>query len=286
MNVTHLNRDTPARRLPQLALLLISMLALALASVGTATASTKVVPANTTPPAISGTTTEGQTLTATTGTWHGTIPFTYAYQWQRCDSAGGHCVNITGAKAATYTLKSADVNSALRVDVVATNGHGATGMTSAATAVVKPDPNLPAPTVTPAPAAASNGCATNGGTVAVDGISSPAHLNIDQFQTTPKTITFSTQSLTAHFHVTACGSSVAGAAVYATAVPFGLFAVPEEHVTNAEGWATVKLNALSGFPVSTKQQLLVMFVRATKPGDGPLGGVSGRRLVAIHVSKS
>ncbi|MCP9485244.1 MAG: hypothetical protein MSC30_05260 [Gaiellaceae bacterium MAG52_C11] len=81
-----------------------------------------VPPTNTSPPAISGTPQEGQTLTANDGTWAGTTPLAYAYQWLRCDASGGACAAIAGASAKTYVVPSADVGSTLRVAVTASNG--------------------------------------------------------------------------------------------------------------------------------------------------------------------
>src|SRR4029079_1526071 len=109
-----------------------------------------VAPANTTLPSISGTTRDGQTLTADRGTWTGTPNITYAYQWRRCDVSGANCADIAGATAATYTLASADVGTTTRVVVTATNTAGSTAATSAAAAKVDPTPpvNTVAPTIT------------------------------------------------------------------------------------------------------------------------------------------
>lgn len=89
-----------------------------------------VAPANTALPAISGTAQVGQALTASTGSWSGTTPITYAYQWQRGTS------NISGATSASYTVQSADAGATLRVIVTATNAAGSAQATSAATAAV------------------------------------------------------------------------------------------------------------------------------------------------------
>jgi Polysaccharide lyase len=93
-------------------------------------------PSNSSPPTVSGTPQQGQTLSAATGSWSGTTPITYTYQWQRCDSAGNACTAISGATAATYALASADVGSTARVSVTASNSAGSATASSAATAVV------------------------------------------------------------------------------------------------------------------------------------------------------
>ncbi len=93
-------------------------------------------PVNTSPPAISGSAVSGQTLTAGTGTWTGGSTITYAYQWQRCNSSGASCANVSGATGTSFVLSGTDIGSTMRVRVTATNGSGSTQATSAATAVV------------------------------------------------------------------------------------------------------------------------------------------------------
>ena len=45
-------------------------------------------PVNTSAPTITGTPADGETLTVDPGTWDGTTPIDYEYQWQRCDEDG------------------------------------------------------------------------------------------------------------------------------------------------------------------------------------------------------
>ena len=106
-------------------------------SVQNGASTTPTPPVNTSPPIISGTPQDGQTLTASTGSWSGTQPITYGFQWQRCDSGGANCVAIAGATGPTYLATSADVGRTLRVVVTATNSAGSAGATSAATTVVQ-----------------------------------------------------------------------------------------------------------------------------------------------------
>ncbi len=76
-----------------------------------------LVPVEATPPTISGSPEQGQTVACSTGGWSNN-PATYSYSWQRDASA------ITGATAPSYTLSSADVNHAITCTVVAHNGAG------------------------------------------------------------------------------------------------------------------------------------------------------------------
>ena len=94
-------------------------------------------PVNSTPPTISGSTTEGQTLTANPGAWSGSTPISHSYQWRRCDTAGANCADIAAATATTYALVAADVGHTIRVRETATNAFGQNSADSAPTAVVK-----------------------------------------------------------------------------------------------------------------------------------------------------
>lgn len=240
---------------------------------GTGEAARQAAPTNTTPPTVSGTADEGQTLTANRGQWTGTGTVQYAFRWQRCDKDGGSCAGISGATQQTYVLKPVDAGNTLRVRVTATNADGSASETSTPTAVVK-ETAKPAPT----------GCPSGSGTVPIGELSAPAKLLVDGQQLAPGVVGRSTTSLTARFRVTACsGRPVQGALIFVTAVPYNQFNVPPEATTGADGWAQLSMSNQRGFPASSKQQLLVMFVRARKQGESVLAGVTTRRLVSFPV---
>ena len=112
-----------------------------------------------TPPAIVGVPEEGQTLSATTGSWE-SVPYpTFTYQWQRCGgephegeinamieegaeaeeeivSPGTDCTNIAGATGADYTPSAVDVGQSLRVAVTANKRLRSQTVTSEATRTV------------------------------------------------------------------------------------------------------------------------------------------------------
>ncbi len=61
-------------------------------------AASKVAPNNTAPPVISGTTAVGSTLTTTNGTFTGTAPLTYTYQWQRAVTKTAQAARTSAAQ--------------------------------------------------------------------------------------------------------------------------------------------------------------------------------------------
>lgn len=81
-------------------------------------------------PTVAGTTTSGQTLTGTNGTFTGMGTITITRQWYRGLNP------IIGATNATYVLTGADVGSVIRLSNIARSVHGARRSFSAATATV------------------------------------------------------------------------------------------------------------------------------------------------------
>jgi hypothetical protein len=261
----------------------VTLLALAAALVGVVlggtgmgTAATTAKPTNQSPPTISGKAQVGQTLTANEGQWTGS-PTDYDYAWRRCDADGGSCAQISGANQKTYVLKSVDKDNTLRVRVTAQNADGRTTSTSVPTAVV---------TEAAAPPPPATGCESQGtGPVAVGEIKPPNRLLVDRQSIQPAVVGGSTNEVVVRFHVSACsGRPVQGALVYVTAVPYNQFSVPNETPTGADGWVELRMGRLRGYPAASRQQLLVMFVRAREPGGNLLGGISTRRLVSFPVN--
>lgn len=72
-------------------------------------------PLNLIPPSLSGTSVVGQVLTCSDGTWSGTLPITFTYQWQR------NGIDITGETSSAYTLVQADAAKSISCIVYATN---------------------------------------------------------------------------------------------------------------------------------------------------------------------
>jgi hypothetical protein len=244
-------------------------------AVGAISAAPAARPRNTQPPTVSGTPQEGEVLHGTRGEWKG-HPTDFKVWWQRCGRNGGSCANISGSGGRyKYRLTSADVGTTLRFAVGAANRAGRTWASSVPTAIIA---GRPAP-----PPSRGTGCPPGGDPDNVAAIAPPARLLLDGFLA-PSVVTRQTATLILRFHVSStCGGPVQGALVYVTATPFEQFASPPEQATGADGWAELQLQRLPGFPVSARQQLIALFVRARKPGEDVLAGISTRRLFSVRV---
>ena len=144
----------------------------------------------------------------------------------------------------------------------------------------------PRATAAPTSKVVAAACPAGTGPMNVSQVTAPARLLVDRFQVVPNPIPLSTGGITVRFHVSACGGrDVAGALVYATAVPFNQFAIPPEQQTGGDGWATMQMDRLSGFPAAKKQSLVVIFARARKNGEPILAGISTRRLISFRLAK-
>ena len=73
---------------------------------------------NTSPPVISGKNDVGELFTVNDGTWTGTLPITYTYQWKR------NGTNIIGETNSTYTTVLADSGQTISCEVTANNITG------------------------------------------------------------------------------------------------------------------------------------------------------------------
>jgi hypothetical protein len=97
-------------------------------------------PVSISPPTISGTPVQGQTLTEAPGTWAGE-PSSFLYRWLRCDASGSNCQLLSSASR-TYTLLAGDVGHTLRALEAASNegGMGYPGISTATAVIVRGRP--------------------------------------------------------------------------------------------------------------------------------------------------
>jgi hypothetical protein len=244
------------------------------------TARVLVAPAPTTFPSISGTPTDGQKLTGDKGTWSGS-PTDYNDNWRRCDKTGASCADISGSGGDTYTVTTADVGSTIRFQVGAQNADGRTFASSAPTAVVAAATPTPTTTTTTTTTATTTTTPASG-VVQVASVALPDRLVISGVAFAPSVVT-SRSAFQARFRVTnLAGNPVQGALVYELGLPYGWVRDGQEQPTGADGWATISVAPNAQLPLG-RSGALVVFVRARKPGDNLLAGVSTRRLVQVRL---
>jgi len=228
-------------------------------------------PANTAAPAISGTTTQGQTLSVSNGTWTGGTPITYTFQWERCDGAGNNCAAVSGATHRSYGLGAADVGHKIRALVSARNSAGTNRMYSNIVGPVASNSTLP-----PGAVKLPNG------EISVPAASIPDtdRLVISSVTYSPKTIV-GRASVTATFKVTDSNKYViSGALVYVLGLPRSWAAKTAETPTGQDGTVQIQITPTTSAP---RKGALVLFVRARTPQGNLLAGSSTRRLVQVRI---
>jgi hypothetical protein len=219
-------------------------------------------------PSISGSPAIGQQLVANPGSWSN-IPDRYTYQWLSCDAAGGACAAIPGATGSVFGVRSADLGRTLRVEVRAINPFGSSRRTSNATRVVRET--------------VSGGAGTP---VAIASVSLPDRLVISGVTFAPSAIRSRQEAVTLSVRVTDTrGRLVQGALVLAEGIPFGRVDPSAEAVTGSTGVATITLRPTVRLPLVPNTALQI-FLRARKPGENVLAGISTRRLVQIRILPS
>jgi hypothetical protein len=95
-----------------------------------------ILPTNTGLPSISGVLQDGSLLSAATGTWTGSEPISYAYQWQLCNALGEACKAIEGAIGSSLKLDPSEIGKTLALLVTATNAAGSSSATSTVTGLI------------------------------------------------------------------------------------------------------------------------------------------------------
>jgi RTX calcium-binding nonapeptide repeat (4 copies)/WD40-like Beta Propeller Repeat len=85
----------------------------------------------------------GDFVSTTAGSWSGSFPMTFTYQWVKCPAAdplNGPCFTITGATSSFFTITPSLYGMRLRVNVTATNSAAAVKQSSPATEVISAIP--------------------------------------------------------------------------------------------------------------------------------------------------
>jgi hypothetical protein len=234
------------------------------------TALVAAAPAAAGPPAITGTPTAGQTLTANEGAYTGTQPISFTYSWERCDVNGATCAAIPAATQRIYVLSSLDIGKTIRVRLTATNASGSSSLTSVPTAVI----------AVGVPASATK---LSDGSLSIEAadVGGAQRLVLDQFKVDVSQPIHTREAFKITFHVSDTrGYSVRNALVYLIGLPYNRIARVPEQKTSNDGTATFTIAPTKLQPLKVGARI-VIFARARVESDKLLAGASTRRLIEV-----
>jgi hypothetical protein len=232
-------------------------------------------PRNTQRPAIAGTLRANETLRANPGTWTGTQPISFSFQWLRCDPGGGNCLILAGFNDDGYTLRDGDIGRSLRVQVTARNSEGSSSRLSARTGVVQ---------AAAGPVGAIK--LPNGETsIPVTSVGSSDRLVIDRVEFSPNPVRTRNTTLVVRIKVKETrGNVVRDALVFLRSTPL-VTTTQAAGKTGQDGWIEYRVTPETDFPIRDGYNVQ-FFIRAYRQGDPPLAGIAGYRLVQVATARS
>lgn len=235
---------------------------------GSASPANPQPPANTVVPTVTGLQV-GQTLTASPGTWSGMAPIAYFYDWHR--SSGSGWSTIAGAAGPTYTLTDADIGHNVFVQVKAVNPDGELWVNSIPTSFVT------------GPTAGSSIALPGGQTsVLIDNVALPDRLVVDSATFAPTSLKAGGSATVKVVVLDTLDHPVRGALVQIVGLPFGSINQPAETPTGPDGSLSIALTGTAQL-AHTPGGAIALSIRARKPGENPLAGVTAQRLVQLRI---
>ena len=190
--------------------------------------------------------------------------------WRRCDENGGSCSAIGGANEQTYKLKQPDVDNTIRVRVTA-----GTPTATPRRRPFRPPSCAPRPRRRRRPGATATRRSRSRTSTCRTGCSWTARGSARRSSAARHRRSRSAPTSRARARPCRARASTSRRSLQPVHVA--------EATTGADGWASVTMTQLSGFPAANSQQLLTVFIRAQKGPGTELGGISTRRLVSFPV---
>ncbi len=233
-----------------------------------------------TEPTISGTAQSGKTLSATSGSWTGTQPISYTYQWTRCGTDGGksdasNCSTVGGATKSTYLLTSGDVGKRIRVKVTAKNSKGQKTAASNPTGVVQGGTTGEIITL-------PNGERS----IPASSVPADQRLVVDRVTFSPNPVRSRTAPITVRVKVKDTrGFVVRNTRVFLRSTPLVTKTLGGDGTTATDGWVTFTLQPENDFPALNPSYNVQFFVKSYRTGDPSLGGIAGYRLVQVPLGR-